>query len=343
MNVVGQHSRKELLVTLSIWLVLLVCAVAGLLILRANAVRIIDHINYVNVSRGAKAEVLYAEAEKNARIVLKKAAQLNLDSERKLSVPATDERLQKTIALFDGAFKADIRPEFAPERTMYYELLGQVHDAAGNRTEELLSHARAFISQEDTTDALEYIQQARSTSAASPEPLLLLVQLRDKNGQTSEALAVMDDLYSSYTITARARWIKADLLLRSGSPDKAIAELEKAVSAEETNLTYRRDLGVALANASRVKQAAEIMEAGLSDGGWLDAAYLHVYGGYLTDTGDIVEAIRVLQQADELAPNSGDVQWSLAQAYHLAGKTRQADSALRRAAQVKPELLDKVF
>ncbi len=343
MNIVAHHSRKELLVTLCIWLVLLACAGTALFFLHRNAIRIIDHINYINVSRSAKAEVLYAEAEKNARALLKKAEQLNLESGRKLSIPASNERLQKTIELFKGAFQADIRPEFSSERTMYYELLGQVHDAAGNHSEQLLAHARAFISQNDTTDSLDYIMQARQASAESPEPLLLLAQLHEKNGQTSEALSALNDLYSSYPVTAKARWVKAGILQKTGKSDEAIAELEKAVAADEKNLTYRRDLGVALANAGQMRQAADRLQTGLSDGGWLDASYLHIYGNYLIAAGDIDEAIRVLMQADELAPYSGDVQWSLANAYHQAGKTRQAASALRRATEIKPELHNEIF
>ncbi len=343
MKLVGAHSRKELVITLSIWLALLACAIVALLLLQANALRIIDRINYVNVSRGQKAEVLYAEAEKNARKVLEESEVLNLESSRKVIIPAANKQLQTTLRLFDQAFQADIRPEFSSERTMYYELLGQVHDASGNHLEELLAHSRAFISQSDTTDALSYIQQAREASATSPEPVLLLAQLYETNNQIPESLAVLDDLYSSYPLTAKARWVKARVLLKTQQVDDAIVELELAVKEDGKNLTYRQELGMALAVNGKMAEAAEVMQPGLAFGGWLDASYLHMYGNYLMEAADTQEAVRVLGQADALAPNSGDVQLSLAKAYHQAGKSRQAASALRRATEIKPELHDIIF
>lgn len=343
MNFVSRHSRKELYTTLSIWLVLLVAACTALLLLRNNAVRIIDHIHYVNVSRGDKATVLYAEAEKNARTVLKKAEQLNLESGRKLVVPVSDEALKKTLKLFDEAFRADLRPEFFPERTMYYELLGQVYDASGDHISELLAHARAFLCQNDSKDAAEYIEAAEKLPGNSQEPLLLLAQLHQKDGSTSMALAVLDDLFTSYTATAKAHWVKGKVLEEANRPSDARSELQRAVEQDKENLDFRRDLGVLLASMGEVKAAANTLQAGVSYGAWEDAAYLHIYGNNLMDAGDIAEAVRVLQQADKLAPYSGDVQLSLSNAYHKAGQNRQAASALRRATEIKPELHDQLF
>lgn len=343
MSPVYKHAAKEIWITLAIWAMLMAGAIGGLFLLKANAMKIIEHIHYVNVSRGAKAAVLYAEAQKNAAMVLEKAEKMNRLSGKKYNVPAGDEHLKRSLALFEEAFKTDSRQEFAPERTIYYELLGQVHDAAGNRVEQLLAHTRAFMAQRDTEDAKDFINLLREADPDSGEPFLLLAQLHELNHQTTEALTVIDDLYTSYPITPKARWVKARLLSRMGRIEEGVMELSKAVEAEPDNLTYRKDLANFLGHLERTDEAVKVLAPGLKHGGRLDAAYMHSYGIFLTETAEYDEAITVLKEADKLAPYSGDVQFGLARAYHLAGKQKLAASTLRRATEIKPELHNTMF
>ncbi len=343
MKLVGHHTSKELRVPLAVWGILMVMAIAGLLYLRSNALRIIENIHYVDVSRGDKALVLYAEAEKHARQVLEKAEEMNRLSGRKYVVPKNDENLVKSVELLNKALDVDLRDEFSPERTMYYELLGQVHDAAGNRAEQLGAHTRAMMAQRDVADAADFIRVLREVEPQSPEPILLQAQLHLLSNDTSSALTALDELYTSYTVTPKARWVKGQLLTRVGDVENAAVEIRQAIEQRPENLTYRRDLANLLANKEKKAEAVEVLRGGMEHGAWYDAAYLHTYGNYLTDTGKLDEAIRVLKQADELAPYSGDVQWSLAKAYHEAGKPKLAASALRRATEIRPELHEQIF
>lgn len=334
---------KEVTATLVIWGVLLVIACVALFFIRNNAIEIINHIHYVNVSRGDKARVLYAEAEKNARKGLQMTVAANEESDEKIVPPKAKPFLEKSIALYDEALKVDARPEFSPERTYYYEMLGQVHDANNNRELELLAHARALLSQQNMTDAMENITEARTLAPQSPEPLLLLAQVQDMTNQTTSAQTSIAELMTSYTVTPKAYWFNGQMLNRQGKVAEAADSLEKAVEGEPRNLTFRRDLANVLASLQRYEQAITVLQNGLTDGGWLDAAYLHSYGIFLMRVNDLDEAIRVLNQADKLAPYSGDIQFTLAEAYHKDGKLRQQASALRRAFQAKPSLADKIF
>lgn len=343
MKIAGRHVRRELWITLGIWVLLMAFAVSAIFLLRKNALRIIDHIHYVNVSRGAKASVLYAEAEKNAWKVLKKAEQLNRLSAKKYHVPADDKHLQRSLTLYNEALETDIRDEFSPERTMHYELLGQVYDAAGNRSDQILSHARALMSQRAFDDAMDFINLLRDADPVTPEPVILQAQLHDLNGETTRALEVMDDLYESYNVTPKARWVRGSILNKLGKNEEATAEWEQAVAGKPDSLKFRRDLAIILADTDQTDRAVEVMELGVEQGGRLDAAYMHVYGNFLMEVGNLNKAIDVLKQADELAPYSGDVQWSLAKAYHLDGQDRLAASTLRRATEIKPELHNRVF
>jgi tetratricopeptide (TPR) repeat protein len=343
MKLVGTHTRRELYITLGVWAVLLLGAISGLLLLRSQAVEIINRIHYVNVSRGSKAAALYAEAEKHARAVMRHYQKLNESSEKKAIVPASDKHLQQSLALYKQAMEIDPQPEFSAERTLAYEMLGQVYEASGNKLGQLLADARALLTVGNKEDALDYIRQAQLANPAAPEPLVLLAQTRLNSNDLAGAKAAIDEVYTSSTITPKARWVKAAVLQNEGRPDLAAAELEKALQAEPHNLDYRLQLAQNQGAAGDKKAAAKTLQAGLADGGWLDPAYLHTYSGYLMELNDLDEAIRVLVQADQLAPYSGDVQFSLAKAYHKAGKTRQAASALRRATEVKPELQDKLL
>lgn len=343
MRLTGSHSRRELSITAGIWIVLLISAIVGLMILRANAVEIINRIHYLNVTRGDKAAVLYAEAEKNARRVFDKFQELNAGSTQKTVVPESNPELQRSLKLFKEALAIDPWPVFAPERTSHYELLAQLNDVAGHRIDQLLNHARAFMTLENRKDALDYIRQARLEAPESPEPLVLLAQAELKADNIEAALAAINDVYTSLTIIPNARFVKSEILQRQGKPKEAIPELKQAVAEDPDNLDYRSNLGSVLANQKQVKEAATVMQEGLADGGWYDAAFLHRYGEMLVRLDDLDEAIRVLSQADRLAPYSGDIQFSLARAFHKAGKSRQAASALKRAVEVKPELQKQVL
>jgi len=348
MRLVGTTSRKEVTITLGIWLVLLIGAIVGLLVLRSQATDIITRIYYVNVSSGQKAEVLYAEAEKNARALLKKYdAHTQEGAQPKPAaathIPPDDPQLKRCLTLFEEAMTVDGRPQFSPERTFYYELLGQVYEAAQNKPAELLARANALMSQGNTTDTLEYIARAQNAAPKSPEPLVLLAQVRLKQQDTAAAADAIHKIYESMTPTPDARWVQAELLTAEGKTSGAVAELEKAVAERPHDLRYRIDLGNAFERAGNLGNAIKVMAAGLGHGGWYDAHYLHVYGIYLMNTKDYAEAIRVLDQADQLAPYSGDIQLSLARAYNKAGKPRQAASALKRAAEIKPELQTQIL
>lgn len=343
MKLVARQSRREVTITLCIWAVLMIAAIAALVLLQRSSARIIEQIHYVNVSRVAKANVLYAEAEKHATQVFERAEDLNAESEKKVLVPAGNVHYQKAVSLFDEAQKLDQRPEFDPDRRIYYEMQGQLYDAAGNTEKQLLSHARAFISRGDFLNALDNIREAQAITTGSVEPVLLLAQLRDEQGSSTEALAILQEAQTSITLTPEANWVLGALHLKAGDLESAITAFRTAVEGEPENLTYRRELAIALKIAGKPKEATEVLRIGLNHGAWLDAAYLHVYGEYLVDVGELNEAIRILKQADELAPYSGDVQWSLAKAYHKAGQARQSAATLRRATEIRPELQNQIF
>jgi len=342
MKLTGKTSKREVRITLGIWAVLLVLGIAAVLLLRYNVMAILERLYFVNVGRGQKAQVLYAEAEKHSRAVLEKAHSLNKSAHVKVSVPETYPQLRQAEKLYEQAFEWDARPEFDLERSVHYELLAQVEDAAGDASGQLINNARAFMTVQNYGDARDYLTSAIRISGA-PEATVVLAQLSLKEHKTSEAIALLNELESSKPLSAKALWVKSQGYVQQLDNVKAEESLRKAVEAAPKNLTFRQDLGQMLYANGNSAESIRVMEAGLDDGGWLDPAYLHVYGDYLTNAGDLAEAIRVLKQADELAPWSGDIQWSLARAYHKAGKAALAASALRRATEAKPELHDNVF
>lgn len=342
-RLVGSTSRRELLITLAIWAALLLGAVVALFALRSRSVDIINNIYYVNVTRGSKAGVLYLEAEKYARKALAAYEDANRKSVEQVLLPADNPDLKRSLSLYEQAMTADARPVFSPERTKSYEIVAQLQESVGNTTAQLLAQAQALMTVGDTPDAVSAIEKARAASPASPEPLTLLAEVQLETGDRPAAQAALDELYTSSTVTPRARWIKGRLLMAENQYKEAVHELEQAIKAQPDSMDVRVDLARSQELAGDKKAAAKTMEQGLSDGGWMDPAYLHTYSGYLLDLNDIDEAVRVLVQADKLAPYSGDVQFSLAQAYNKAGKRAQAAAALRRATEVKPELQDHLL
>ncbi len=342
-RLVGNHNRRELLITFAIWGVLLCGAITGLFVLRAKAVDIINHIYYVNVTRGAKATVLYAEAEKNARAVMADFQRRNANSGELVPVPKDDEHLQRALALYEEAFEIDPQPIFSEQRTVHYEMLAQLHESAGDSAGQRLAHAHALLTVGDEAAALSYLEQAREEEPESAEPLVLLARVHLRNDNVGAAAEILEQAFALAEVSAEARYVKADVAARQNDIETAINEMRLAVTESPENLDYRARLADFLARTQKFDEGQKIMQDGLAYGGWLDPAYLHRYASFLDNTNDLEEAIRVLEQADKLAPYSGDVQFQLARLYNKAGRKRQAASALRRATEVKPELQDRMF
>lgn len=334
---------REVRITLVIWAILLSAAIAGLLLLNANATWILNHIYIVSASRGAKAEALYAEADQEAAAVFKEAQRLNNEASKKVLVNPSNRHFERATRLFHDAFAMDIRPEFDASRAEQYELYAQVMDAAGEEEEQLLASAKAFLARGDKKDALQYIDKARALPRASIEPAVLQAQAELLDKDTSAAAAALGDLMTSSALSAKGYYVRSQVQAGLGKQSAATADLEQAVKAQPSSVTYRRAYAVALAAEGRVKDSLAVFQQGLDKGGWNDAAYLHVYGDNLLKASQFNEAIRVLQRADELAPQSGDVQLSLARAYYKNGQARMADSVFRRAIQARPELHDKLL
>jgi len=334
---------REVRITLVIWGVLLAAAIAALLLLNANSAWILNNIYIVSASRGAKAEALYAEADQEAAAVLKEAQRLNSEASHKVLVKPTNSHFERATKLFHDAFAMDIRPEFDAGRAEQYELYAQVMDAAGEEEQQLLASAKAFLARGDKKDALQYIEKARALPKVSIEPVVLQAQAELVDGNTSAAAAAMGDLMTTGELSAKGFYVRSQVQAGLGKQEAATADLEQAVKAEPSSVTYRRAYALALAADDRIKESLAVFQQGLDKGGWNDAAYLHVYGDNLLKASLYDEAIRVFQRADELAPQSGDVQLSLARAYYKNGQARMADSVFRRAIQARPELHDRLL
>src|SRR5690606_2648645 len=127
-------------------------ALLALWALHANALRIINHIEYVEAGRFQRMQALYLEAERHASRVLEKARELNIDSQQKVLVPVTDPDYVSAVNLYSRAMALDPRPEFSPERRLYYDQLAQLYEAAGVETAEVRTLARAFLATGNTRD-----------------------------------------------------------------------------------------------------------------------------------------------------------------------------------------------
>ena len=112
--VIFQADRRELRSMVALWAVLLVAAVAALLALNANAVRVINHIEYVKSGRYTRAQVLLREAEKRALAALERSAELNRAGEKKV-LPRGDADYAAAAALYERALQIKRDAEAAGE------------------------------------------------------------------------------------------------------------------------------------------------------------------------------------------------------------------------------------
>jgi Flp pilus assembly protein TadD len=341
MTITGR--RRELRFVLVLWSLLLATALVCLWLLNANAVRLINHIEYVKASRYKKAQALYAEADKYTRKALETAAALNAKSAAKVLLPATDPNYRKALDAFQRALSLDPRPASARELRTSYEKIANLYEAVGADADRMRLLTRAFLCDANYKDAETYARALAARSPKDSQPWRLLAETYIMSDQ----LTLVDPVISRLETLNASAWevheLRGDLAFRRGNNKEAATEYAAAVEAAPKRLELRKRLMECLNLLGRTDEAASAMAGGVPHGGDEDGNYMHLYGQLLIKCGKPRDAVQALLTAAQLEKGSGSIQWDLARAYQRAGREADANKALNTALKLDPELRKQVF
>lgn len=221
----------------------------------------------------------------------------------------------------------------------------------------------------------ESTQSAERQPTSDVDPLLTEISERLTNGNTPEAVKVAEVLmkngdqtpvgsYLCGVALARAgRWRDAKqmaLQAFEGSPESSyvaaqvlaahadvvlgtagdcLARLEKLISEDELNLSYRNIHGKCLLAKGEFDQVMADARAVLKQNETDIGAMKNLAGAYLA-TKQHEHAIYVLSRAVELAPEDAESWFLLAEAKHTAGLEQEMLSHLQQAVRLSPSFLE---
>lgn len=162
--------------------------------------------------------------------------------------------------------------------------------------------------------------------------------LRDAQGYLARALEIHPNYKLSYLLLGNSHF-------HLGEYDKAITYFRHVLTLDPMYVEGRRNLGVALREAGRVKGEQENNLAGaislLQEAVTLipdDFQTYHLLGVAFGQKGDIQQAIQYFQKEIELAPKNATAYYNLGIAYRQAGNMAAANENFEKARTLDPNL-----
>ncbi len=207
-----------------------------------------------------------------------------------------------------------------------------------------LLEARSAITQRQAKRAETAITQAATLAPTSPQPQVLLAQLREAQGDVPAAVAAL----------ARARELskqpslEAELAGRQGMLLSQASDLEGAADAlsfaigREFDATLAAELGFVRFRQDRVGEARTLLNRAVrkDPGDFLTRYYL---GAVLFRQGDVAGAEREYREADRLSPQDPRALAALCEVQAKGGKAEEAEATRKALGSRFPEQASRLL
>jgi Tfp pilus assembly protein PilF len=188
----------------------------------------------------------------------------------------------------------------------------------------------------DRPAAIDRLRRAVAASQINPNVVRRLVALLYAENRLEEAQAAMAVLGDDGTQGLER--ISAEVELRAGKFDEAVALAEQSVAGGTENHEDLLWLGQLLARSGKVERAGEILKRATEVAADNPETWLAVFN-YRLATGDAESALAALEQAAALMPEPRR-QLALAQGYRMLGRIREAGLLIEQTARQWPDDLD---
>jgi tetratricopeptide (TPR) repeat protein len=198
------------------------------------------------------------------------------------------------------------------------------------------SQATQLLAAGQTTAALQMLEQALQARQASCDALLLLARIQLSCGSPDQALAALDRYHGAYPADGRPLLLRAQILLLQQRDEDACAAFRAAIDALPDNPVAPLGLATALGRLGRAGEARDAAITAIALGGNSPANH-YVLGRALFDLGDYAQAQQHLRAALKLEPTHLDAHTALCELLWMStGQLDQAGAALDETLRQHP-------
>lgn len=281
---------------------------------------------------------------------------------RQAHVLAGFGQLAEAIPLWRQA--SELAPDYMPARLRWGDALlrsNQLTDAERVYREVLvrapqdpygyLGVARVLMARSDWTAARETLERGRRAQPEFVGILILLATVEERLGNDDAARALraeiamrefsdvtdpwlealLDDCYDAYRVS-----VGSAVATYSGSPDRAVHLLERAIALAPNDGSYERQLGKLLFQLSRLTEARPHLERATHLAPQ-DSAAWSLLVDLLEKSGDASGMRQALQSGLRYCPESAALRYASGRQLARAGQVGAAIGEFRRAQRLKPD------
>ena len=322
---------------LPFWLAAVLVAVAGIIILHTQSVRIINYIEYPETNRLLLADNYLEEAEKIYRDVAGQYAALQGDDKRTpkmKSLPA----LERARNLFLESLN------LKPNAPLVYKYLSDLAAFEGDLPAMHYYQGKRALLEKNMDAARDSFNQALSLDAAFQPAQEAKIKVLIESGHLDQAERSLEKLFSLSPNHAEAYYLKAQLYKRRHRQEEYREALEETLRLNPTHLDAPKNLADLLIKkgSEYYGQAISILEKARKahpD----DANLLHRLGQAYMVKKDYGEAVEVLEEAVEYEKHSASLYFDLARAYEKQGKGSRASWMLEKAIEIDPRFRKRIL
>jgi tetratricopeptide (TPR) repeat protein len=186
-------------------------------------------------------------------------------------------------------------------------------------------------------EAIAEFEKAAQLAPSNPLPLQALGRLYLARGELDRALSAFDRALKVQPDLIPARVDRADILAMKGNASQAIAEYQAAANAAPRYAPAHLKLGMVYQQQQRWQEAETAYLAAIESEPRLAVAYNNLAWMSAERRTKLDEALKWAHKAVELAPQSPDMQDTLAWVYRARGRLDQAATTLEHAAKLPPK------
>jgi len=198
------------------------------------------------------------------------------------------------------------------------------------------NHARLLLKRQKPAEALQAAQTAYEVDVMDPENQLVLAGTLAANGQSEQALRLLNDALRSRPNYAEALANRALLKLRSGDSSGALADAEQSLSIKPHLYQLWSTVGLLRHQYKNIPGAIEALEKAL-DYEPENVGHLVNLGKFKRQAGMLNAAIALLEKAVAIQPGNPAAWVNLGAALQKSNKIPEAKEAYLKSVELAPD------
>lgn len=313
------------------WIAAVIAAGFGIILIRAQSVRLINYIQYPEADPTQLVETLRVEAQKNHRAAAEQWAMLK-DNPRRAEDMKNSSELRKARRLLLECLK--LKPDM-PAAFAYLADLAMFED---DKIQMFYYQGRRALAEGQYAEALEAFDEALKLKSDDRSVLLekgrAYIQLKN----FPEAHKIIETLLKLDSPDAESFYLKAQLAAQETNHHEYRIALEQALARDPVHIPSAKAFSEIIAAENKVDEAIAILEKA-RPAAPRDANLLHRLANLHALKGDYKTAEKTFLAALEFEKNSPWLYLDFSRLYEKMGKKSHASAMLQKAVELEPSLV----